>query len=208
MKIPQWSVLQGRFSPSDQINFLFLELCDDQNQIIKALPIRKSAILGWCFSFNYLQHFQRLESKQAIQAAYCSEVLINSNDNCRACVAILGSNYTAYVRILVWVKSGVGKKPLVAEYIFIHLLLKLDFIREGNLLSALRALNIPRSSCCAHSGQTQPGLVLGFILKKQNWSLCSAFQESSQMGTQILNFPWKYMSLEWIHAVGRSINYF
>lgn len=84
------------------------------------------------------------------------------------CVAVLGSNYTAYVGILVWVKSGVGKKPLVSEYVFILLLLNSDFIRERNLLSALGALNISKSSCRAHSGQTEPGLVSGFILKKQN----------------------------------------
>lgn len=112
----------------------------------------------------------------------------------------------AYVGILVWVRSGVGgKKPLVSEHIFIHLL-NLDFIRERSLLSALRALNITKVLLPSHSGQTEPGLEFGFILKRQNWSLCSAFQESFQMGTQRLNFPWKHMSLEGIHV--RSTDYF
>lgn len=37
--------------------------CDNQNQIIEPLPIKKSTILGRGFSFNYLQHVQRLECK-------------------------------------------------------------------------------------------------------------------------------------------------
>jgi len=110
--------------PSEEINFLVLEKCDDQNQIIKPLPIKKSTILSWRFSFNYLQHVQRLEYKQQFNAAYCTEALINSNDNCRACIAILGNNYPAYVGNLLSVKSDGGEK-IASEYICSLLALRL-----------------------------------------------------------------------------------
>lgn len=100
----------GRIRPLEEINFSFLGICDGQNEIIKyqykkIQQYRVDDSLSITCSI-----FRDCDCKQQFKATYCIEALINSNDNCRAYVAILGNNYPAYVGNLVWAKRGGGKK--------------------------------------------------------------------------------------------------
>lgn len=69
------------------------------------------------------------------------------------------------------------------------------------------------SSSCANSGEIEPDLAFGFILKKQNWFFCfQHFKNLAEWGQKSFSslevcMLWKHLRPEWMDVVVRKLGY-